>query len=232
MNFLKLIPISLFILLLVGCAPKMIKKGDAFPDIYRENPLSILVLPPINESTAADAKEYYSTTITEPLAFAGYYVFPIEVVTEILKKEGIGDTEILMKVPPQKFKEFFGADAVLYVRIFKWDTLYYVLGGSVTVSSAIVMKSTTTGNTLWKYDGSLKVDTTGQDRGVPGMAGLILRLLETAVKTAATDYVPIARRVNYMILQSMPYGKYHLSHGKDMELQVIEQKTKQKDQKE
>jgi hypothetical protein len=189
-------------------------------------------LSPINDSTAADAKEYYSTTIADPLAFAGYYVFPIEVVTEILKKEGMGDTEILMRVPPQKFKEFFGADAVLYVRVVKWDTLYFVLGGNVTVSAAFDMKSTTTGNTLWKSDGSLTVDTTGEDRNVPGMAGLILRLVETDIKTAAMDYVPVARRVNYTVLQSMPYGKYHLSRRKDMDIQVIEQKAKQKDQKE
>lgn len=228
MNALKLISIGLLIILLTGCGPKLVKKGDAFSDMYAEKPLSILVLPPINESTAADAKDYYSTTVIDPLAFSGYYVFPIEVVTEILKKEGLGDTEMLMKVSPQKLREFFGADAILYIKILKWDTSYYVIGGNVTVTAECIMKSTITGKTIWRYDGTLTVDTTGENRA-GGLLGLALQLAETAIKTATTDYVPIARRVNYMTLQSMPYGKYHTYHGKDMDHQVLEEKTKEKD---
>ena len=68
---------------------------DAFPKVYDERPLAILVLPPINETTAADAKEYYSVTIAEPMTLAGYYIYPIEVVSEILKNEGFYDTETL-----------------------------------------------------------------------------------------------------------------------------------------
>jgi hypothetical protein len=232
MKAFKLASLVLCVLLLTSCAPKLISKGDAYPDCYKEVPQSILVLPPINESTAADAKDFYSTTIMDPLAFAGYYVFPIEVVTEILKKEGLADTEMLMNAPPQKFKEYFGADAVLYVKILKWDTVYFVLGGNVTVAIDSELKSTTTGKTLWKYDGSLTVDTTAQDRNVPGIAGLILKLIETAAKTAAQDYVPIARTVNYMVLGSMPFGKYHKQHGQDKGFEVVmEEKVKPKEQK-
>ncbi|NIS74702.1 MAG: hypothetical protein GTO08_05375, partial [Deltaproteobacteria bacterium] len=46
--------------------------------MYQEQPLTILVLPPMNETTAADAKEYYATTIAEPLSLQGFYVLPIE----------------------------------------------------------------------------------------------------------------------------------------------------------
>jgi len=74
MKALKLASLILCVLLLTGCAPKLISKGDAYPDCYKEVPQSILVLPPINESTAADAKDFYSTTIMDPLARAGYYV--------------------------------------------------------------------------------------------------------------------------------------------------------------
>jgi len=232
MKALKLASLILCVLLLANCAPKLISKGDAYPDHYKEVPNSILVLPPINESTAADAKDFYSATIMAPLAFTGYYVFPIEVVTEILKKEGLADTEMLMNAPPQKFKEYFGADAVLYIKILKWNTFYFVLGGNVTVAIDSELKSTTTGKTLWKYDGELTVDTTAEDRNVPGIAGLILKLAETAAKTAFTDYVPIAKRVNVMVLQTMPFGKYHKQHGQDKELQVVmEDKVKPKEQK-
>jgi len=115
------------LLVLTACGQTHMTKYEAFPRMYAERPLAILVLPPINETTAADAKEYYSTTIAEPLSFSGYYVFPIEVISEIMKNEGLYDTEALLNLPPNKFKEYFGADAVMYIWIKKWSTSYILL---------------------------------------------------------------------------------------------------------
>ena len=99
---LLLVTTLTFMFIVTACAPKMVTKGDKFPAVYEESPSSILILPPMNESTAADAKEYYATTIQEPLSFWGYYVFPYEVTTEILKMEGIYDAELLKNLPLQK----------------------------------------------------------------------------------------------------------------------------------
>jgi hypothetical protein len=199
-------------------------KYEAFPKMYAERPLAILVLPPINETTAADAKEYYVTTIAEPLSFSGYYVFPVEVISEIMKNEGLYDTEVLLNLPLNKFKEYFGADAVMYIWIKKWSTSYYVIGGNVSVSLRSVIKSTGTGGDLWQYEGTIIEDTTVTSSG-GGLAGLAIAIVATAVKTAATDYVPIAKRANYMIINSIPYGKYNPSYDKDREQKVIIEKV-------
>jgi hypothetical protein len=42
------------------------------------------VVPAINNSTAAEAPDYYSTTIAEPLTRMGYYVLPIEVTNSAI----------------------------------------------------------------------------------------------------------------------------------------------------
>jgi hypothetical protein len=181
-------------------------------------------LPPINETTAADAKEYYSTTIAEPLSFSGFYVFPIEVVSEIMKNEGLYDTEALLNLPPNKFKEYFGADAVMYISIKKWSTSYYVIGGNVSVSIRSAIKSTATGDDLWQYEGTIIEDTSVRSTG-GGLAGLAVAIAATAIKTAMTDYVPIAKRANYMILNAIPCGKYHPKHDKDREEKVIIEKV-------
>lgn len=212
------------LLVLTGCGPKHITKYEAFPKVYAERPLAIIVLPPINETTAADAKEYYSTTIAEPLSFSGYYVFPLEVISEIMKNEGIYDTETLINLPPHKFKDFFGADAVMYIWIQRWSTSYYVLGGNVSVSIRSVIRSTTTGDDLWQYEGTIVEDTTVTSSG-GGLAGLAVAMVATAIKTAATDYVPIAKRANYMIINSIPCGKYNPSYDKDREQRVIIEKV-------
>lgn len=213
----------LILLTLSACAgPNMVTKSAEFPLIYQENPVSILILPPMNESTAAEAKEYYSTTIQEPLAYHGYYTFPYQITSEILKMEGIYDSELLVNLPLSKFKEYFGADAVLFTTIKKWDVSYVVLASNLTVSIDCLLKSTISDQTLWEYTGTIVVDLSGGDSG-EGLVGLIAKAIVTAISTAVADYVPYARQANYIALNSMPYGKYHALYNKDQEVKFIDQ---------
>jgi hypothetical protein len=210
--------------MLLACGPQYMTKHEAFPKVYTERPLSILVLPPINDTTAVDAKEYYATTIAEPLSLSGYYVFPLEVISEILKNEGVYDTETLVNLPTQKFREFFGADAVMYIWIKRWSTSYYVIAGNVTVAIRSLIRSTTTGEDLWQYEGTIIEDTTVTSSG-GGLAGIAVALIATAIKTAATDYVPVAKRANYVIINTLPCGKYHPSFDKDREEKAVIEKV-------
>lgn len=213
----------LALIFITGCVSYTTKK-EAFPQMYDERPLSIIVLPAINQTTAADAKEYYSATIAEPLTLMGYYVFPIEVTTEILKNQGFYDTELLINTPPQKFKQYFGADAVLYIKILKWDTKYYVFGGNLTVAIECLLKSTTSGQVLWKYDGTMVLDTTGGSGGSGGLAGLLAKAIATAIQTATANYIPVARQANFMVMSSMPCGKYHPEHDKDADKKIVDKR--------
>lgn len=226
MKYIKLIVLSILVSIFVVSCTKYSTKGELFPQVYEYHPLSILVLPPINETTAADAKEYYSTTIAEPLTLTGYYVYPIEVISDILKSEGLYDTELLLSTPPQKFKEYFGADAVMYIRILNWDTAYYVIGGHVTVSVDFLMKSTESGETIWRYKGKIIVDTSVSSNSGFLLADLIVNVVATAIVTATQDYVPVAKQANYITLQALPYGKYHSLHDKDKKDKVVIQKNK------
>lgn len=212
---------SLFIL--NGCGPAHVTKGEKFPMLYEERPVSILVLPPINQTTAADAKEYYATTIAEPLSLFGYYVLPIEVTADVLKMEGIFDTELLLRTPPQKFKTFFGADAVLYTTIEKWDVTYLVLSSKLTVAVHCVLKSTVSGETLWQRRGSVEVDLSGGNQSITSFLDVAIRAAATAVRTATADYVPCAMRANFIALATIPVGKYHPQHDKDRNERFLDQ---------
>jgi len=217
--------ISLF-LFVYGCAPTMATKGSEFPLMYEETPTSILILPPINQSTAADAKEYYATTIQEILSYWGYYIFPYEVTADIFKIEGIYDTELVTDVPLTKFREFFGADAVLFTTIKKWDLSYMVLAANLTVSIDAKLKSTISDQVLWNYNGTVVVDLSGGNSG-GGLAGLIANAIVTAVQSAMVDYVPHAKTANYRALSSLPYGKYHPQYMTDQSMQFIDQTPNQ-----
>jgi hypothetical protein len=210
-----------------GCVPKATTKGEEFPLMYEETPLTILILPPMNESTAADAKQYYATTVQEVLSYWGYYVFPYEVTSDILKMEGIYDAELIRNVALVKFREYFGADAVLFTTIKKWDLSYMIISSYLTVSIDEELKSTKTDQTLWSYNGTVVVDLSGGDIG-GGLGGLIAKAVIAAVSSAMADYVPYARQANYRALSSFPFGKYHPNFMTDQGMQFIDQ-TPEKD---
>ena len=214
----KLIPfLLLFCIAMTGCA-KTVTKQECFPGMYAEQPRSILVLPPMNETTAADAKAYYTTTIAEPLSYNGFYVFPIPVVTEIMQHEGLYDTELLYGMPIAKFKEQFGADSVLYTKIKEWDLSYYVIGGTLTVGFDCELQSTTTNAVLWQYKGRVVVDLSG------GSSDLIGSIISTAINAAISDYVTYARVANYRTFGTMPVGPRNERYMQDGQDQLFDQR--------
>ena len=133
-NLTALSALLLTLFLFSGCGPATISKGAAYPKMYDQKPRSLLILPPMNESTDAEAKEYYMTTVEMPFAQLGYYTFPVEMVSDVMKQEGVYDTELLYNLPMNKFQEYFGADAVLFTEIKKWNVSYMVLASNLTVS--------------------------------------------------------------------------------------------------
>lgn len=224
-NYLKIIILGISILLISGCAPKMITKGEKFPKMYDQQPRSLLILPPMNESTDAEAKDYYMTTVEMPFALAGYYVLPVEMVGDILKQEGIQSTELLYNLPPDKLHEYFGADAVMYTRIKKWDVSYMVIASSLTVSIESEIISSKTSEKLWNYTGTVVVDLSGGNSG-GGIAGLIVKAVVAAINTASADYVKYARVANAQLIYTLPVGPYHEMHIKDQSVQFFDQTPK------
>jgi len=191
-------------------------KAEAYPAMYDDRkPLSVLVIPAINNSTAAEATDFFNVTITEPLSNVGYYTMPVEIVKDIFQKEGIVDSTMIKGLPTSIFKKNFGADAVLFVTINKWDKQYVVVAGNVSVSMDYVMLSTETSEVIWSYSATQTIDTTAESSGF-----IMLDILSTAITTATTDYVPIAKQVNYQAFTALPHGGYSDQHGLDQDQNI------------
>ena len=131
-------------------------------------------------------------------------------------KDIIDDSSEFLNIDPAIFNKSFGSDAVLFTEILQWDTSYAVISGSVTVQIMFLLKSSYTNEVLWSYNEQVTVNTTG-DNNVGGTAGILLALIETAVKTAVQDYIPIAKSVNNIATSTIPVGKYHPRHNLDQE---------------
>ncbi len=205
----RVITVSLIIVFLSGCA-EMGTKQDAYPSMYTDRkPVSMLIVPAINESTAADAGDLLNVTVTQPFSNHGYYVMPMPIVADIFRREGILEGTQVKGLPTSIFKKNFGADSVLFMTIESWDKNYAVLAGNVTVSIEYVLLSTETNEVLWSYDSTVVVDTSGSS------GNIFADLISTAIATGIADYVPVAYQVHATASQALPFGKYHPKSGLD-----------------
>src|SRR5512143_3001912 len=111
--------------LLGGCT---IEHPDVDYTAFRESkPRSILVLPPLNNSPDIRATYSFLSTVTKPLAEAGYYVFPVALVDQTFKENGLPNPGEMHQVPFEKLREIFGADATLYITVTQYGSSYQIL---------------------------------------------------------------------------------------------------------
>lgn len=189
----------------VGCSST---DYDRLWKYYSREPKTVVILPAINDSTDAEAGHLFESTIVKPLVDRGYYVFPIELVTEILAREGITEAGEAWEIPPQKFFDYFGADAVLYTKIETWDTVYAVIASNVTVGVEYTLVDTRSGVLLWHNRHMATVSSNPGGGGHP-IATLISSVVSAAITAATVDYVPLAYRVNVEAMDGLPVGHYH-----------------------
>lgn len=207
--------------LLAACAETQTRQ-EAFPKMYGDlQPSTILVVPAINLTTAADAGQVLNVTVAQPFADHGYYVIPMPIVQDIFQREGVIVGEQVRQIPAAVFRDSFGADAVLFMTIKEWDKNYIVIAADVTVSIEYELVNTTTGETLWNYDEKVVVNTSGNS------GSIIADLIATAITTSMTEYADVAYRVHNTALTAMPVGGYHPDHRQDGEVRaVLTNKTK------
>jgi hypothetical protein len=205
---MKKLLICLSALLLAGCASAPQKMDlSAF---NAAKPKSILVVPAANRSLDVDAPNYLLTTLTVPLAEKGYYVFPVHTAKTVLEQEGFFDGDQVQKQPPEALAQLFGADAVLFVTINRWDAQYAVLSTTVTVDFdyRLVYKD---GTELWKANKKMQYSPQQQNTG-SALGNLIAAAVSAALERAKPNYLPLARSANVQVLAmgptEIPNGPY------------------------
>ena len=186
-------------------------KSAAFAKMYEEDPLVMLIIPPINNSTNVDAKDYFYTTLNVPLAESGYYVLPPAATLSFLQRNSAYDSEQFIDGDLKKFGTLFGADVAIFTVIKKWEKS--VIGSKVKIQVEYIFKSTKTNEILFDRDATISCDTSVNVGG--GLVGLLASAALSAVNTAATEYVTVAVKCNNNALSDVPLGKYHTRHGAD-----------------
>ncbi len=185
--------------------------GEQYPAMYEEKPTTIAIMPPINQTTHAEAKDYFYTTMYLPLCEKGYYVYSPYLTMEMFQQESAYDAENFLESDLSTFRNVLGADAAMFTIIKSWKRSN--IGGKLTVDVEYILRSTKTGQTLYTREGNIKVDTSVDGGG--GTFGALVGLVATAINTAVTDKVIAGRKCNAFVLSDLPAGKYSELYGKD-----------------
>ena len=180
-----------------------VTRESQYAKMYEEKPVTLLVMPPINNSANVEAKDLLYTSISRPLVEAGYYVFSPLLAMDILKAESAYDAENFFDASLTAFNDYFGADAVVFSVIDKWAKK----GMGIQANIRYVIKSAYTSEVLFDRSCDLYLDLS-VDTGSRGVLAALVDLAASAIKTAVTDHIVAARKANYFIFRDIPRGKY------------------------
>ena len=199
--------------LLTGCVNT---KPYDYTNYRAHPPRSILVLPPLNESVSVEATYSYLSSVTFPLAEMGYYVFPVAVVDEFMKENGMPTAGEMHQAPLDKIVEVTGADAVLFATVMQYGSKYQVLNSATIVAVKARLVDTRTGTLLW--EGAAQVQQNSSGSGNP-LADLISAALTQAINSGTDAAHSLCEPVNHNLFYTknhgLLYGPYHPEFGKE-----------------
>ena len=190
-----------------------VTRESQYAKMYEEKPITLLVMPPINNSANVEAKDLLYTSISRPLAEAGYYVISPLLAMDVLKAESAYDSEMFFDAPLTAFQNFFGADAVIFSVIDSWTKK----GLGIQTKIRYVIKSAATNEILFDRSCDLYLDLS-VNSGTGGALGALIDLAASAINTAATDHIIAARKANYFIVRDIPRGKYSPQYMQDKDV--------------
>jgi hypothetical protein len=181
MNLVKSIVILFYGLILFGC--QTLTPYD-YSAIQASKPRSILVIPPMNDTVEVNAPYTFLSSISKPLAEKGYYVFPVAVIDNFMKENGLPAPEEMNAVPLEKLREIIGPDAVLYVHISEWGQKYQIVMSTAVTRAQLKLVDARTGVLLWDAEAYA---VQSSDSGGGGIASMLVNALANQIAGSMVD---------------------------------------------
>ncbi|MCC5869138.1 MAG: DUF799 family lipoprotein [Gammaproteobacteria bacterium] len=186
-----------------------------YAQIMERPPRSILVLPVLNQTSSLEAAEVFLTSISAPLAEHGYYVFPVRVIEQLLRDNGMPTAGEMHEISLLAVREQTGADAVLYITIEEYANRYEIIMSRSIVRSHARLVATDDERLLWEGRGDCVTVNNGLS---PDVGSMIVSALTAHAQNALMKYLhtvtACAQRA--LVMQSgtgLPYGPYHARYG-------------------
>ncbi len=195
--------LAIALVLLAGCATNNRYDYGAFRE---SKPRSILVLPPANTSPDTRASYSMMATVTRPLAESGYYVFPVALVDQTFRENGMTDPAEMHEAPPAKLAEVFGADAALYITVNEYGAKYVLFDSQVIVSASAKLIDLRSGKLLWEGKASASNAEGGNNSGGGIVSILVSALIRQVTNSLGDQGYPVARMTSFRLLSARQGG--------------------------
>jgi len=197
----------IFLLLAVGCATTPYN----YENFRAAKPRSILILPPMSNSTDVRATYSYLSTVTMPVAEKGFYVFPVAMIDQMMKENGMPSANEMHQASVKKIREIINPDAILYLTLESYGTSYVIIDSQTTVTVSGKLISAVTGDIIWEGRASANDGSTSGDGGVAGM--LIGAVIKQAVNSSTDQARNVAPEANNILFNNthsgLLNGPYH-----------------------
>jgi hypothetical protein len=186
MNLARILSLSTVVAaaLLSGCATKA--PPYDYSAFIKAKPATLLVMPPVNDSPEVNATPSVWSHATRPLAEAGYYVLPVTLVDETFRQNGVNTANEAQEISLQKLRDFFGADAAVYLKVTKYGTSYAVLASETRVEVEGRIVDLRSGELLWQGK-AMATSAEQQQQAQGGLIGLLVTALVKQIIGTATD---------------------------------------------
>jgi hypothetical protein len=179
----QFIATSVLVATLGACATPAPYDYTAFK---QSRPVSMLVLPPLNESPEVTATYGVLSQVTLPLAEAGYYVVPVSLMDETFRQNGLNNPAEIHDVSPRKLREIFGADAAIYIKVTQYGTSFAVIASETRVTAQARIVDLRSGQMLWQGSATAS-SSESRSSGQGGLAELLVRAIVTQIVETASD---------------------------------------------
>lgn len=189
----------IFLIFLGSCATPY-----NYENFIAAKPRSILILPPVSHSTDVRATYSYLSTVTMPVAEKGFYVFPVALIDQMMKENGLPSADEMHQASVKKVREIINPDAILYLTLERYGTSYVIVDSQTTVTVSGKMISTVTGEVIWEGRASAN---DGSQNGGGGIAGVLIgAVIKQAVNSSTDQARNIAPQANHILFNNQHSG--------------------------
>lgn len=214
MNALRLIVgLALYAVLGTGCTT--VTEPD-YSDVFASAPASILILPPLNNSVDVEASYTFLAAASRPFAEKGYYVFPVSVIDNFMKENGLPTPGEMQAVPIGKLREHIGADTVLYVTINNWGQKFHIISSDTVVSASMRLVDARTGDQLWQGNAYAQSSSSSGSGSI--LESIVNAVIDQVSDTLSDATYPLAKSAVHASVNKskggLPKGpyRYRLEH--------------------